>query len=182
MNPKAIMIAMLFMSPSPIAMKEFEKQLDLTKEQVRKAVDELMAEYNQEASPLHLIVLGDRLELVTNPALAEALPASKSYKTGAELTQPQLETVSIIAYKGPISKAEIEHIRGINCSVILRNLLIRGMIEEVAREADLLPKYQLTHDALRHMGVHSLTELPNYEEHASNQKIDQLIDAIEDYA
>lgn len=182
MDPKLIIQATLFTSPSPVKLKDLAKQLEESVEVVQDLAEELMQEMNQETSALHLVLHDGRLEMVTNPVLAPYLPDRKKGPLTADLSQPQLEALSIVAYKGPVSKAEIEHIRGINCTVILRNLLIRGLVEEVKEGSDLFPKYQLTHEALAYMGLHKLSDLPNYEEHSTHKKLTELIDALDEYA
>ncbi len=179
MKREQIIEAVLFASSGPVALKRLAQHFDCSIKEVRDMVEVMMVEKNVEDSTLHLVLHDDRAELVVNPALAPLLPEQKKPPLSTQLTQPQLETLSIVAYKGPVSKAEIEHVRGINCSVILRSLLMRGLIEEVKRSHDVLPGYQLTHEALAYMGIHSLKELPNYEAHAGEKRIEELIDALE---
>jgi segregation and condensation protein B len=80
-----------------------------------------------------------------------------------DLGRAGIETLAIIAYKGPVSKKEIEYIRGVNSQFALRNLLLRGLVERKASSWDeRVIVYSITADALRHLGLGSITELPEY--------------------
>ena len=96
----------------------------------------------------------------------------------SELTQPQLEALTIIAYRGPITKLELETIRGVNCSLILRNLLVRGLIEEKDDAVKLQPVYSVSLEMLRHLGIHGVSELPDFENFHNNVQIDQMIQEL----
>ena len=95
-----------------------------------------------------------------------------------ELTRPSLETLTIIAYRGPITKPEIEQIRGINCSLILRNLALRGLIEEADDAARLQPVYTVSVKFLRHLGIHAASELPQYEDLHGNERIGKMLEEL----
>ena len=99
----------------------------------------------------------------------------KEEMTG-ELTKPSLETLTVIAYRGPVSKPELELIRGVNCSLILRNLLIRGLIEEIS-DKQRGRRYQITMDFLKFLGVSSPSELPKYQELNAAEMLQQLLAA-----
>lgn len=81
-----------------------------------------------------------------------------------ELTKAQLETLTVVAYRSPVTRPELEQIRGVNCAVILRNLLVRGLIEEKEHATHPIPVYTLSLEAMRHLGMTSTTELPQYAE------------------
>jgi segregation and condensation protein B len=78
------------------------------------------------------------------------------------LTQPSIETLTIIAYRGPISKAEIEKIRGVNCSLILRNLMIRGLVDFDIDKNNGQELYNVTVDFLQYLGLNTVEDLPDY--------------------
>ncbi len=120
-----------------------------------------------------------RLSLGRIPSFADVLGSMTKEETESELTRPQLETLTIIAYRGPITKPEIEHIRGVNCSIILRNLLMRGLIIEKEDKVKLQPVYTIASELLRKLGVHGVEELPDYEDLHKNAKIGQLLDSLE---
>ncbi|MBT7553409.1 SMC-Scp complex subunit ScpB, partial [bacterium] len=93
-----------------------------------------------------------------------------------ELSKPSLETLTIVAYRQPIAKEELEQIRGVNCSVILRNLLIRGLVEARESKGDLVPMYSVTIDFLRHLGIDSVEQLPDFAKLNSNENLQALIE------
>ena len=171
--------ALLFLKTKPVSVSSIARALSEKKEEVQEAVTVLMQARNVEHSGVHVVCSDEGVVLVTNPAFGDLLAQQTKEEMQAELTRPQLETLTIIAYRGPITKAEIEHVRGVNCSLIVRNLLMRGLIDERDDDVKLLPVYSLTADMLRHLGVHSLQELPDYEELHKNAKIDQLLHSLE---
>ena len=92
-----------------------------------------------------------------------------------ELTPPSVETLTIIAYRVPITKPAIEQIRGVNCSLILRNLLIRGLIEEHEDKQRLQNTYTISFEFLRHLGVDRVEDLPQYIELHADEIVQQFI-------
>ena len=103
-------------------------------------------------------------QLVSSPENKTVAEHFIKAELSGELTRPQLETLTVISYCGPITKPEIEQIRGVNCSLILRNLLMRGLVKESDKETNLLPSYEVTMEYLQHLGINSLSELPDYSE------------------
>lgn len=99
----------------------------------------------------------------TNPDCVNTIAQLRKEEPIGELSRPALETLSVIAYRGPVTKPEIEQIRGVNCSVSLRNLLIAGLIEEGDASTSGDRMYAVSIDFLRHLGVDGLTHLPEYE-------------------
>lgn len=170
--------AILFLSTRPVSFNKLAKMLTVKEIEVKKAVEELAEKRNQADSGIHVVASEAAVELAANPEFAEVLKKMSKEETEAELTRPQLETLTIIAYRGPITKPEIEHIRGVNCSIILRNLAVRGLIIEKEDKSSLQPSYSLSTEMLRHLGVHSTRELPDYQKFNQNKKIDQLLEAV----
>jgi len=170
--------AILFLLTKPVSFAKIAKILGIKEHETRVLVKELSVERNVSESGIHLIVTQDDILLATNPAFANILQAVGSEELQADLTAPQLETLTIIAYRGPITKPEIEHIRGVNCSIILRNLLIRGLIEEHEDSAKISVVFSISADMLKQLGAHDVSELPDYNSFHKNAKIDQLLCAI----
>lgn len=172
--------AMLFLSARPVSFKKLAKILDVSDKEARDAVDSLSEKKNVENSGVHVIVANNAVELGSNPGFTDVLAAFSKEEVESELTRPQLETLTIVAYRGPITKPEIEHIRGVNCSLILRNLLMRGLVIEKEDPDQLLRKYSISSEMLRHLGIHAVEELPNFGEFSKNEKISQMLEAIFD--
>lgn len=133
-------------------------------EEVLAALESLRVKYNNADSGITILQNGDEYQMVANPENKDAAENFLKAEVSGELTRPQLETLTVISYCGPITKPELEQIRGVNCSLILRNLMLRGLVKENEGSSALLPSYQVTMDYLRHLGLNSLTELPNYAE------------------
>ncbi|MBI1907874.1 SMC-Scp complex subunit ScpB [Candidatus Uhrbacteria bacterium] len=167
--------AVLFVSTKPTSIRALAKVVGASDADARSAVAALAESRNASASGIHVLVNGDDVQLVTNSAYADVVAAMTAVELDQELTRPSLETLTIIAYRGPVTKPEIEAIRGVNCSLIIRNLLMRGLIDERDDAVKMLPTYRLSADALRYFGVRSVEELPDYGTLHANAKIDQLL-------
>lgn len=153
----------LFVASKPLALKKIAKAMDTNETVVGDALKVLLEKYNAENSGVSLLQNNDEWQLVSNPDNREAAEKFLKAEVSGELTRPQLETLTVISYCGPITKPELEQVRGVNCALILRNLLLRGLIKENEDGTNLLPTYEVTMDYLRHLGLNSLTELPDYE-------------------
>jgi segregation and condensation protein B len=172
--------ALLFLSTRPVSFKKLAKMLDRTVEDVENGLKDLSETRNIAESGIHLIIANGAAELATNPAFSDIVLGMRKEETTADLTRPQLETLTIIAYRGPITRPDIEYIRGVNCTVILRNLLMRGLVIEKEDASRILPVYTLSTEMLRHLGIHSLEELPDYKELHTHAKISQMLDSLGD--
>ncbi len=174
--------AVLFAVAKPIPKTQLQKHLGLSEEVVTEALAHIRERFNTSDSGIHLLDHDGKVQFVTNPDQHE--PVSKFLKDEASgpLTRPSLETLTIIAYRGPITKPEIEQIRGVNCSLILRNLSIRGLVDEREDKERLQPVYTLSMDLMKTLGVTSLSELPEYETFHANEKITDLINEMQESA
>jgi len=170
--------AVLFAAGKPVSVKQLVKLLNVPQEIVREALDDLRARWNTDASGLHLLEHEGSVQLVSNPACAALVQSLVKEEVSGELTRPSLETLTIVAYRGPVTKPEIEQIRGVNCSLILRNLLMRGLIEEREDPGRLQSTYTVSIDFLRHLGLSSLSELPGYEDFHGNERIDKMLSEL----
>ncbi|MFH1712308.1 MAG: SMC-Scp complex subunit ScpB [Patescibacteria group bacterium] len=177
-NLAAKIESVLFLSARPVSFRKLAKLLGTKEDEVRKAIDELAQIRNTPDSGVHLVVSDAAVEVGSNPAHADILTKLSREEIESELTRPQLETLTIIAYRGPITKPEVEHIRGVNCSIILRNLQMRGLIVEKEDDKRLQPVFSISTEMLRHLGLHDVKELPDYTELHQNAKIDKLLEAV----
>jgi segregation and condensation protein B len=141
--------AILFAVAKPLTLKQLAKELQISEEIVMEAVAALKEQRNREDSGIHVIEQDGKIQLVTNPAVAEEVTRFLKQEASGPLTRPSVETLTIFAYRGPITKPEIEQIRGVNCGLILRNLLIRGLIEERDDIERLLPVYTVSLDFIK---------------------------------
>jgi len=176
LSPQGKIEAVLFLATKAIDAKRLAKLIEAKPEEVDTALKNLIERYAREDSGLGIIENEGKYQLVSNPKYAELAKSLVKEEVSGELTRPSLETLTIIAYRGPITKPEIEQIRGINCSVIIRNLLMRGLIEERDDQTRLQPVYTITNDFLRHLGLGSVSELPNFDELSVHESIEEVLD------
>ncbi len=171
----ATLESLLFASAKPVAFSALRKQLAVEESALTEALEDIRRRFNVDSSGIHLMEHEGQWQFVTNPASAEAVSAFLKQETAGELTRPSLETLTVIAYRGPITRPELEQIRGVNCSLIIRNLLVRGLIEERDDTARLQPVYTVSTDFLRHLGLTSVDALPDYAALHGNERIDELL-------
>jgi segregation and condensation protein B len=92
------------------------------------------------------------------------------------LSKAALEVLSIVAYKGPISRAEIESIRGVNCSFTLRSLMMRGLLERIDNPKDGRGYlYKISFEFMKKLGIESIDKLPDYKELSQDSRIESVI-------
>ncbi len=164
----SVIESMLFASSKPLSAKKIALQLGISLADVRDALAELSNRFS-DSSGIVLIMHDDSVQLVTNPLYSDIIASLVKSEITGELTRSASETLSIIAYRGPLTREEIEHIRGVNCSIALRNLLLRGLIDMKEEKVTQQINYSVAFDFLRHLGLQSISELPDYQ-HFHSQK------------
>lgn len=167
--------SILFIAGKPLSFKKLAALTESKEKEVEEAIKILKEKYNQKESGVQIMQSEREAQFMTNPQNSGLVKEYVKDETTGELTRPSLETLTIIAYRGPITKPELEQIRGVNCSLILRNLLVRGLVkaEEDKTRADTV--YTVTFDFLKFLGIHELSELPDYEKLRANNLLDQLL-------
>ncbi|MBI5465790.1 MAG: SMC-Scp complex subunit ScpB [Candidatus Kerfeldbacteria bacterium] len=170
--------SILFASGKPLSFKHLAEVCEVTVGDIEAALTELQQGYNQTGHGLILIIHQNQAALATHPDNTELVRQFLKKEELGELTRPQLEALSVITYRGPISKADLEQVRGVNCSLILRNLQIRGLVEAVDDES-VIPRYQVSIDFLRFLGVSSVRELPNYDSLSTHANLEQILATAE---
>ncbi len=160
---KAIVEAVLFVSHEPVSLDRLRSVLEgASKADIQEAVRVLQEDYREEGRGLQLVELAGGYQLVTRPELAPWLKRLERAKQAPKLSRSALESLAIIAYKQPIVRAEIEQIRGVEVSGVLRTLLERKLIRIVGRkdEPGRPILYGTTKYFLQHFGLRDLSELP----------------------
>lgn len=175
MNLKSKIESILFIAIKPIALKKIIELTTAKKNEVKKELANLRAEYNQDDKGINIQKIGFKYQMITNPNNSQMITGFVKEEITGELTPASLETLTVIAYRGPITKAELEMIRGVNCSVILRNLLIRGLINEKEDKKNLVQTYQISFDFMKHLGINQPDELPEFEKLNSNESLEKLL-------
>lgn len=174
MQLKAKLESILFISNRPLSIKKLAELTNGAVADVEVTLKELEEQYNSKESGVNLLRVGKEYQLSTAPDASRLARDFVREELTGDLTKPQLETLTVIAYRGPISKPELEQIRGVNCSLILRNLMIRGLVEESAEKGEI--RFNITMDFLRHLGLRSASELPDYEKLNSNESLQKFLE------
>ena len=120
--------------------------------------------------------------MVSSPENAELVQEFIKDETTGELSRPSLEALTIIAYRGPVSKIDLDRIRGVNCSLILRNLLLRGLIEGKFDKQKQETYYTVTLDFTRFLGLSEIKELPDFEKLNKDDTISRFLDGEKEEA
>lgn len=163
MNLKSVIESILSVAGRPVSLEELMRACGKSKEEILSALSELK---NQHAdSGIVLLQQNESYLLSSNPENSNLVKEFLNAELREKLTEATIETLAIIAYKQPVSRAEIESIRGVNSQYTLRSLLMRGLVERVASPKDLRTSlYRTTHEFLQHMGLKDIKELPDFEE------------------
>lgn len=163
MNITAIIEGLLFVSGEDgLSLEEICNITDKTKEDITSSIKELYKLYEEENRGINIEYLGNKFKLTTKTEHKEYYKKLIKNEENSTLSQSSLETLAIIAYNGPITRIEIDEIRGVNSSYVVRKLLLKGLIEEVGR-ADAAGKpriYSVTSKFLDYFGLGSINELP----------------------
>ena len=123
---------------------------------------------------------GQEVQMVTKPEYAEIVKQVVRDEVSGELTRPSLEALTILAYRGPLTRPELEQIRGVQSAIILRNLMLRGLVEETMDSRLGQPTYAVTFDFIRHLGLKSLEELPDYEGLRGHENVVDVLKDLEE--
>ncbi len=160
-----IIEGVLYVSGDGVDRDVFKTAYDLSDKELNKCLDTLKAKYNEE-SGVNVIEYKNKIQLCSNPSIVENIAEILNPIREKSLTRSALETVAIIAYKQPITRAEIEDIRGVNCDYPVQLLQSNNLIEVVGRK-DTVGKpllYGTTDEFLKRFELNDLDSLPNYKE------------------
>ena len=170
--------SILFFKNEPVKIKWLETTLKKSQEEVSEALIELKSALSGRG--IVLMELDDKVALRSAPEYSETLSRLRKEELSRDLGKAGLETLSIILYRSPITRAEVDYIRGVNSTFIIRNLLVRGLIEKVSNPKDARSfLYQPTFSLLSLLGISNITELPEYED--VRKEIDQFEEAQKEH-
>jgi len=167
MKTSRIVEAVLFASDAPLLTSEIARADEsLDEDRVEEAIRELRSEYDEMDRSFQVVELAEGYQLLTRPDFAPYLERFDTVPKASRLSGPALEALAIVAYRQPISRVEVEYIRGVSSAGVLKTLQEREMIEVVGRDEGLGRPYLYgtTAEFLDHFGFHSLEELPRTEE------------------
>ena len=152
----------LFWKGEPIRMKKLSQILNATESEILESLEILKQKLERRG--VVLVFKDDEVMLGTAPQMSETMENLTKEELVKDLGKAGLETISIILYKGPISRAEIDYIRGVQSNFILRNLLVRGLIEKVTKPDDQRSfLYKPSFELLSYLGLSKIEDVPEYE-------------------
>lgn len=159
---RSVLESILFIAGEPLTIETLQKILDISREETEGHVKELISEYSLKNSGLLIVEVAEGVQMVTNPASAPWVKKLIATAIPTKLSQQSLETLSIIAYKQPIIKSEIEAVRGVNSDGVVKTLLERRLVKILGRkEVPGRPlMYATTKEFLQYFGLKDLSELP----------------------
>ena len=163
---KAIIEGLLFLSGEDgLSLDEISKLIELDNDETKKIIKELYNDYESTDRGIQIEFLGNHFKLTTKQEHKNYYKKLTSIEENAPLSQSALETLAIIAYNGPITRVEVDDIRGVNSSYVVRKLLLKGLIEEDGRsDAPGRPRlYKVTSKFLDYFGLGSVDDLPKIE-------------------
>jgi segregation and condensation protein B len=161
---RSLLESLLFVANEPVAVSQLAKVLEVEAESIEEALERLKAEYSQRG--LRIQRKGKQVQIVTAPEAAYHIERFLGLRLSGKLSTAALETLAIIAYQQPITRAQIEAVRGVNCDGVLRTLASKGLIEEICRleQVGRPILYGTTFEFLQYFGLQDLTELPPLED------------------
>ena len=155
--------SVLFVHGEPMAVSKLAKTIDSDETETTAGIEGLRKRYADASSGLTVITHGKNVEIATRPENASVVEKLIAGDREETLGKAALEFLSIVAYRGPVSRARIESIRGVNCSFSLRNLLLRNLIERRPNPSDAREyEYFPTIGLLEMLGIGTIEELPEY--------------------
>ncbi|WP_326909037.1 SMC-Scp complex subunit ScpB [Sedimentibacter sp. MB31-C6] len=163
MNLKSVIESLLFAWGEPLNINEMSRILNSKTHEITKIIDEMINEYHIDKNRGLIIKrFGNSYQLITKKENFEYIQNLLQTTVNKSLSTAAMETLSIIAYKQPVTKVEIELIRGVKCSQVIKGLLDKNLIKEVGRldKPGRPTIYATTDDFLKHFGLKSIEELP----------------------
>ena len=154
--------AILFVAGEAVSIRDMAKALQIDEKELKAALKEIGSEYDYEQRGFMLKRFGDKVQLATRPLYSEDVLRLLQPVQQQSLSQAAMETLAVVAYKQPVTRAEVEQIRGVKCDYSLQSLMIKGLIQEAGRK-DTIGRpilYATTDMFLSHFGIQGLEDLP----------------------
>jgi len=163
MTTETYIESILFFKGVPVSESFLAKVLGKKEEEIKEALNAL--EKNLQNRGLVLNRQEGQVSLGTNPEASGFIETLIKDDLERDLGKAGLETLSIVIYRGPVSRSQIDYIRGVNSSFILRNLLVRGLVEKVKNDKDQrVSFYNPTFKLLSYLGLKNMADMPEYKE------------------
>jgi len=173
---KSIIESILFISGEPVKISKIAKITGAAKPEIENAVMILQNEYSI-GKGLAIIKKEDEIQMATSPDNATFIAELVKSETQENLSRAALEVLSIVAYRGPVSRMDIDAIRGVNSTYTLRSLLMRGLVERIENpKSQRSYVYKISFDFLRHLGLDDISKLPDWEKLSHDSRIESIIE------
>ena len=154
--------AILFVAGEAVSIRDLAKALQISEKELKTALNDIGSEYDYEQRGFMLKRFGDKVQLATRPLYSEDVLRLLQPVQQQSLSQAAMETLAVVAYKQPVTRAEVEQIRGVKCDYSLQSLTLKGLIQEAGRK-DTIGRpilYATTDMFLSHFGIRGLEDLP----------------------
>ena len=162
--------ALLFASGEPVAISKLAQFLKIKKDECKEQLVGLASFYEESGRGISLVSSRDEVQMVSAPAFGKEVASFLNKELSEDISKSSLEVLAIVAYRSPISRAEVEYIRGVNCSFALRNLAMRGLVERKDNPSDSRAYlYEPSLDFLKSLGISKIEELDEYEKLSKKQ-------------
>ena len=168
--------AILFVAGEAVSVKDLAKALRISEQELARYLNELSDEYDYRQRGFLLKRFGENVQLATRPLYSEDVVRLLQPVQQQSLSQAAMETLAVVAYKQPVTRAEVEQIRGVKCDYSLQSLMNKGMIQEIGRK-DTIGRpilFGTTDGFLSHFGIRSLEDLPPMPEPPSDNANDPV--------
>lgn len=167
--------ALLFAAGEPVELDRLSETLAISREELETVVAQLKAGYQQSVDRgLALVLHQGMIGLVTRPEYSELVSIWMQASKKEALSKAALEVLAIVAYREPITRSAIEAIRGVNCQMTLRTLLLRGLVDRQEGDALRGYTYTLSFDCLKYLGLSRREDLPEYEALSRDERLTAL--------
>lgn len=170
-NEKGRIEAILFVSGDAVEIRDLARALGEDEKKVRKTLNDLESEYDFNQRGFVIKRFGTKVQLATRPLYAEDVVRLLQPVQKQSLSQAAMETLAVVAYKQPVTRAEVEQIRGVKCDYSLQSLTLKGLIQEVGRKETIGRPvlFGTTDEFLSRFGIESLENLPPLPEPESEE-------------
>jgi segregation and condensation protein B len=161
---QALIESLLFVADRTVTVQELAEALETDRDEVENALDNLKTSYQDRG--IRLQRKGERLQLVSPPEAGPVIERFLGLEISGKLSPASLETMAIVAYRQPVTRIQVDAIRGVNSDSVLRSLVRRGLLEQVGRAETVGHPilYGVTFDFLEQFGLESLKSLPRWED------------------
>lgn len=174
---KSIIEGVLFISGEPVKLSRIAKITGVPKPEIENAIMVLQNKYSA-GKGLMIVKKEDEIQMTTSPENASYISDLVKSEVQENLSQASLEVLSIVAYRGPITRTEIEAIRGVNSSFTVRALLLRGLLERIDNPKDNRSYlYKISFEFLKKLGIDEISKLPDFEALSTDGRIDSVIES-----